>query len=159
MFAVLIYIYIHLNLYLSRKAWQPRLSHFRPCTREPRTNICELGRRGASTGRPQRLLPEHQEAATWLESHNLASRNPNGRLIFHSSALVFGTVLSNPARVYDPPNPLDRSLWSLRRQLLFQGWEVAVSGRQGSVANKKFNCKSEHQAYYAILLERCAGDI
>lgn len=79
--------------------------------------------------------------------------------MFHSSALVFATVLSNPARVYDPPNPLDRSLWSLRRRLVFEGWEAAVSGRQGSVANKKFNWKSEHQAYYAILLERRVGEI
>ncbi len=126
---------------------------------QPRNAICELGKRGAASGRPVKLLPEHYEAATWLVERELAYHNAAGKLVLHSSALVFATILSKPQQVVDPPDLLNCSLWSLRRKLVCQGWLKAASGKSASIEKKMFNQKSEHQAYYAILLESNMGVI
>lgn len=127
-----------------------------PPVPHPRNAICELGKRGAASG-SVRLLPEHSEAATWLVERELAYHNAAGKLVLHSSALVFATILSNPKQVFDPPDLLNCSLWSLRRKLVCQGWSKAASGKSASIEKKMFNAKSEHQAYYAILLESNMG--
>ena len=106
------------------------------------------------SGRPQKVRAEDQTAVAWLEERALAFLNAKGRLVFQSSALVFATVLSKVERVRGPPNLLDCSLWSLRRKIVFAGWEEAQSGRHASVENQRFNRKCEHHAYYVILLER-----
>lgn len=116
--------------------------------------VCELGEAGASRGRPLTLKPTQFSAASWMEKHDLASFNEKGRLVIKSGALVFATMLSCPKRVADPEDPLDRSLWSLRRSLLAGGWTEGKSGKHASVEFKCFNAKSEHHAYFAILLQR-----
>lgn len=116
--------------------------------------VCELGEAGARRGRPLTLKPTQFSAASWMEKHDLASFNEKGRLLITSGALVFATMLSCPKRVADPEDPLDRSLWSLRRSLLAGGWTEGKSGKHASVEFKCFNAKSEHHAYFAILLQR-----
>ena len=100
------------------------------------------------------LRPNQSAAAAWMKEHDLAFVNPKGKLVLNSSSLIFTTLLSRPEKVKDPVNPLDRSLWSLRRSLLGEGWLKADSGKHASVGMQKFNYKCEHHAYYAILLQR-----
>lgn len=81
-----------------------------------------------------------------------------GKLVLNSSALTFVTTLSQPKKVKDPIDPLNRSLWSLRRCLTAAGWTQGVSGKHASIKEKCFNSKSEHHAYFAILLQRTRAD-
>ena len=62
--------------------------------------------------------------------------------------------MSSPKLVEDPVDLMDRSLWSLRRSLVTRGWAPAESGKHASIEQKLFNKKSDHHAYFAILLER-----
>ena len=124
-----------------------------------RNTICELGKRGVLSGRPQKVRAEDRTAVEWLEERALAFLNAKGRLVFQSSALVFATVLSKAERVRDPANLLDCSLWSLRRKIVSAGWEEAQSGKHASVENKQSNKKCEHHADYVILLERCLVNV
>ena len=107
-----------------------------------------------AAGQPLKVREADKAAAEWLEQRDLASCNPKGRLVIHSAALVFSTSLGNVERVRDPPELINCSLWSLRRRMLEAGWTEAESGKASSVESKLFNKKSEHSAYYAILLER-----
>lgn len=123
-----------------------------------RTLVCELGEAGARSGRPLSLNPRQVAAAEWMERHELAFLNSKGRLVLNSSALNFFTTLSQPQKVQDPVDPLERSLWSLRRSLIAEGWAKSDSARDASVEMKRFNAKSEHHAYYAMLLQRIMVD-
>ena len=136
--------------------WFVILHWFPSCSTKPsqRREVCALGEAGASRGRPISLRPNQSAAAAWMKEHDLAFVNPKGKLVLNSSSLIFTTLLSRPEKVKDPVNPLDRSLWSLRRSLLGEGWLKADSGKHASVGMQKFNYKCEHHAYYAILLQR-----
>lgn len=123
-----------------------------------RTQVCELGEAGARKGRPLSLNPLQVAAAEWMERHELAYFNSKGRLVLNSSALNFVTTLSQPQKVQDPVDPLERSLWSLRRSLIAEGWTKSDSAWDASVERKRFNAKSEHHAYYAMLLQRIMVD-
>ena len=124
------------------------------CSMQLREQICELGEAGAKKGRPLVLTPAQMIAAEWMEKYELASVNGKGRLVINSAALIFSTRLSSPKKVQDPVDPLCRSLWSLRRSLVTAGWSKGESGKHASVAQRCFNFKSEHHAYYTILLKR-----
>lgn len=100
-------------------------------------------------------IQSHQhDAVTWMEQHDLASINSSGRFVLHSSALTFSMSLSNVQRVQEPENPLECSIWSLRRRLKRHGWREGKSGKHASVEAKRFNPQSQFVAYYAILLSR-----
>ena len=83
--------------------------------------MCALGEAGASRGRPISLQPNQSAAAAWMKEHDLAFVNAKGKLVLNSSSLIFSTLLSRPEKVKDPDNPIDRSLWSLRRSLVGEG--------------------------------------
>ena len=116
--------------------------------------VCDLGKQCASSAVPQTLAPEQEEAAKWMQDRQLAYLNSKGQFLLHSSSLVFATNLSAPKLSQEPEDLLQRSLWSLRRQLVSRGWRKGESGKHGSVDNKTFHGKCEHHAYYAILLDR-----
>lgn len=120
-----------------------------------RKHICSLGQSAASHGRPIHVQPEHKVAASWMAEQQLASLTESGRLVLQSSALIFATKLAGVQKVKEPEDPRKRSLWSLRRQIMAEGWTRARSGRHASVEQKLFNPKSEFPEYYAILLHSC----
>ena len=123
-----------------------------------RRQVRELGECGVNRGRPISLKPSEAAAAEWMQRQELASFNSKGKLVLNSSALTFVTTLSQPKKVKDPIDPLNRSLWSLRRCLTAAGWTQGVSGKHASIEEKCFNSKSEHHAYFAILLQRTRAD-
>ena len=100
------------------------------------------------------VAPRQKAAADWIVKHELGEYNHDNQLVVQSIAVNFETELSDARRLQEPTDLTERSLWSLRRQLVSGGWLAAERGRRPSVAKRCFAERNTSPSYYVILLER-----
>lgn len=123
------------------------------CLISLRNNIKRVGQMGASSSIPSQISKHLLPAARWLESHDLAVLNERNQLVLSDSAIQTTTLLSSPSLVRNPSRREDQSLWSLRKELLGQGWTMATAESSPSIHGKVANGRNACKLYFTILLD------